>query len=56
MRPADRRRRGLREAEIAHFAGLDELCHGTDRLLDLGQLVDPVLVVQVDVVDAEPLQ
>ena len=35
---------------------LDELRHRADGLLDRDRLVDAVLVVEVDVVDAEPLQ
>ncbi len=38
------------------FPAVHELGHGTDRLLDRDRLVDPVLVVEVDVVDAEPGQ
>ncbi len=46
----------LREPEVAHLAGLDELRHRPDRLLDLGVLRRPVQVVQVDRLDAEPHQ
>ena len=35
---------------------VDELRHRADRLLDRHAEVDAVLVVEVDVVDAEPLQ
>ena len=38
------------------FAGLDELLNGTGELFDRHLRVDPVLVVEVDGVDAEPLQ
>jgi hypothetical protein len=41
---------------VPHLAGGDELGHRTDGLLDRRRLVDAVLVVEVDVVDAEPLQ
>ena len=51
-----RRRRRLGEAEVAHLALAHELGHGADRLLDRHRRVDAVLVVEVDVVDAEPLQ
>ena len=42
--------------EVADLAGLDELGHRADGLLDRDVLVDAVLVVEVDVVDAEALQ
>ena len=54
--PADRVRRRLGQAEVADLAGLDELGHGADGLLDRHGRVDPVLVVEVEVVDAEPLE
>ena len=41
---------------MAHLAGLDELGHRADGLLDRDGLVDAVLVVEIDVVDAEPLE
>jgi hypothetical protein len=41
---------------VANLPGLDELGHRADRLLDFGLLVDPVLVVEVDVVDAQALE
>jgi hypothetical protein len=56
VRAPDRLRRGLREPEVAHLALLDELLHRADGLLDRDRLVDAVLVVEVDVVDAEALQ
>ena len=56
VRAADRLRRGLREPEVADLALLDQLLHRADRLLDRDGLVDAVLVVEVDVVDAEPRQ
>ena len=46
----------LGQAEVADLPGRDELGHGADGLLDRDGLVDAVLVVEVDVVDAEPLQ
>ena len=54
--PADGGRRGLGEPEVADLAGLHQLGHRADGLLDRDRLVDAVLVVEVDVVDAEPLQ
>ena len=41
---------------MADLAGLDQLGHGADDLLDRDRPVDTVLVVEVDVVDAAPLQ
>ena len=43
-----------RRARGAHLARLDEFGHRADRLLDGHLGVDPVLVVEVDVVHAEP--
>ena len=56
VRAADGGGRRLGEAEVAHLAGGDQLGHRADGLLDRDRLVDAVLVVEVDVVDAEPLQ
>jgi hypothetical protein len=41
---------------MAHFPLLHELCHRADRLLDRRLQVDAVLVVEIDRLDAEPLQ
>src|SRR4051812_5673411 len=54
--PADGRRGGLAEAEETDLAGRHKFGHGADRLLDRHGLIHPVLVVQIDVVDAESLQ
>src|SRR5262249_31609914 len=51
-----RLRRGLREADVADFAGLYELGHGADGFLDRHIRIDPVLVEEVDVADAEALE
>ena len=51
---ADRVDRRLRQPEVAHLALGDELGHRPDRLLDRHVRVGAVLVVEVDVVDAEP--
>ena len=56
VRAADGVRAGLGEAEGADLALGDQLADRADGLLDRGVRVDPVLVVQVDVVGAEPLQ
>jgi hypothetical protein len=47
---------GLGQADVADLALGDQLGQGADGVLDGGLRVDPVLVVQVDVVSAEPLQ
>ena len=41
---------------MLHFAGLDQRLHRTGELFDRHVRVDPVLVVQVDRLDAESLQ
>ena len=56
VRPADGVGRRLGQPEVADLARGDQLGHRADGLLDRHRLVDPVLVVEVDVVDAEPLQ
>ena len=53
---ADRGGAGLGQADVADLALGDQLGQSADGLLDGGVRVDPVLVVQVDVVGAEPLQ
>src|SRR5437016_5651600 len=48
---------GLSEAaEVANLPLLDELGHGADGLLDRRVRIDAMLVVDVDVVGAEPLE
>ena len=56
VRAADRRRRRLRQSQEPDLAGVDQLRHRADGLLDRHVGIDPVLVVEVDVVDAEPPQ
>ena len=56
VRAANRFRRRFRQAQVSHLAGLDELRHRADGLLDRRIRVDAVLVIDVDRVDAEPLQ
>src|SRR5439155_25458530 len=53
---SDRLRSRLAEAEEAHLAGLDELAHRANGFLDRGLRIDAVLVIEVDVVDAEPAE
>ena len=56
VRPAEGVGRGLGQPEVADLAGLDQLGHGADRVLDRHGRVDAVQVVEVDVVDAEAQQ
>jgi hypothetical protein len=56
MRPADRARGGLRQAEVQHLARLDQVLDGAGDVFDRHLGVDPVLVVQVDPVGAQPAQ
>ncbi len=46
----------LADPEPTDLAGRDELAHGSPGLLDRDGRVDAVLVVEIDVVDAEPSQ
>src|SRR5439155_15746363 len=47
---------GLAQAEVAHLALLHEPRHGADRVLDRHSGVDAVDVIEVDRLDAEPLE
>ena len=47
---------GLGQSDVADLALGHQLGHSADGVLDRSVRVDPVLVVQVDVVGAEPLQ
>src|SRR5206468_6605260 len=54
--PPDRRRRRLGDAEKAHLPRADQFAQRAPGLLDRHIRVDPVLVIEVDVVDAQALQ
>src|SRR5215207_4918221 len=56
MRPADRIGTGLGQSDVAYLAFGDQLGQRADRLFDGRVRVDAVLVVEVDVVGAEPLE
>lgn len=56
MGAADGVGRGLAQAQRAHLALLHQLAHGADRILDRHRWIDAVLVVEVDHVDAQPLE
>ena len=49
-------RRGFGQAKVTHLAGLYQLRHGAHRFLDGDFRIDAVLVVQIDVIDAETLE
>ena len=53
---ADGGRGGFGEAEVLHLSRVDELRHGSDGVFDGSVGIDAVLVVEVDVIDAETLQ
>ena len=53
---ADRVRAGLGQADVQDLALGDQLGQRADGLLDGRVRVDPVLVVEIDVIGAEPLQ
>ncbi len=54
--PAEGVDAGLRQAEEAHLALLDQPFHGADGVLDRHRRIDPVLVVEIDGLDPEALQ
>src|SRR6516225_9097826 len=56
MGASDPVRPRLAQPEITHLALFDEPRHRADGLFDRHGGIDPVLVVEVDGVDAEPLQ
>ena len=53
---ADRGGTGLGQTDVSDLALGDQLGHAADGVLDGGLRIDPVLVIQVDVVRTEPLQ
>ena len=56
MAAADRLGRRLTEPDVADLSLLYQLRHGPNGLLDRDVGVDPVLVVEVDVIDAKSPQ
>ncbi len=54
--PRERLGENLRKAQVTDLAGLYELGHRTDGLLDRDLRIGPVQVVEVDVLDAEPAE
>ena len=56
MRSPDRVRAGLGQTDVADLPFGDQLGQSADGFLDRGARVDPVLVVEVDVVGPEALE
>ncbi len=56
VRAANRSGASLRQTNVSDLALGDQLGQGACGVLDRGLRIDPMLVVQVDVVGAEPLQ
>src|SRR5262249_36033309 len=54
--PADTLRPRFAKAEEAHLALFDETRHRANRVLDRHRGIDAVLVIEVDDIDAEPLE
>ena len=48
--------RGFGQAQVPHLARLNQLRHGSYRFLNRDLWVDAMLIVQIDMVDAEPLK
>src|SRR5262249_30721350 len=47
---------GLAQAELADLAPLDKPRHGADSVLDRHVRIDPVDIIEIDHLDAEPLE
>src|SRR3954452_6673123 len=56
MRAADGRRSRLGQAEVSNLPRLDELRHSSDGLFDRRLRIDAVLIIEIDRIDAEPLE
>src|SRR5262249_29425890 len=56
MGPPDAFRPRLAQPEKAYLALLDEPRHRADRVLDRHRRIDAMLVIEVDYIDAEPLE
>src|SRR5208282_2403853 len=56
VRTANRSGRRLRHPEVADLARAHQFRHRADRFFDWHLLVDAMLVIKIDVVDAEALQ
>src|SRR6266849_10637214 len=47
---------GFRQADMSNLALLDQFCQGANRLFNRRIGIDAMLVIEVDVLDAQPLQ
>ena len=56
MSPPDAFRSGLAQAEIPDLTLFDQPRHGADRVLNRHGRIDPVLVIEVDDINAEALE
>src|SRR5437764_5904275 len=56
MGPPDALRPGLAHPEITDLALFDEPRHCADRILDRHCRIDPVLIIEIDDIDSEPLE
>src|SRR5271168_275880 len=56
MRPADSFHAGLGEAEKTHFTLAHQVRHRANRLLDRHLLIHAMLVIEIDMIDAEALE
>src|SRR5580698_4258527 len=56
MRAPDGFRRRLRKTQVAHLAGFDEVRHRADSLLDRHGAIHAMLIIEVDLFDAEALE
>src|SRR5690242_18985878 len=56
MGPPDALRPGLAQPEMPDLSLFDQPGHRADRILDRHRRIDPVLVIEIDDVDPEPLQ
>jgi hypothetical protein len=54
VRAPDRLRRCFRQAEESHLPLSHEIGHRAGRLLDGHRAIDPMLIIEIDVVHAEP--
>jgi hypothetical protein len=52
----NRLRRCLREAEVLHFALLNQILHRSRHFFDRHVRVDTVLIKEIDGIDLEPLE
>ena len=49
-------RREIRAADVANLAGVHQIVEGAKRILEVRERIEPMDLIEVDVVGAEPLQ